>query len=314
MSVDVVVTVGEPLASLEPASGRLDLATQLQLGTLGAEYNYAIDLARLGVETKFFGAVGADPLGRRVVRAARAEGVDVSGVEIDPTRPTGLLFKDAPGMDGERAIHYMRSGSAASAFAPTDSLVAAASAADGLHVSGISLCLTAELRESALALLRHGTAARWRSFDINVRRRLAPPEEWAAALTTVLPLVNVVFATVGELALADLTLDEVVAGARAEGAACVVRCGRDETLVVAEDGSEEHVVPIYSTNPLDPVGTGDAFAAAVTAYRLQGAPWSEAVHAGHVAGAMVATVRGDFEGAPYAEELKAWMEGRHVNR
>lgn len=314
MSPGPVVTVGEALASLEPAEGRLDVAAQLTLGTLGAEYNYAIDLSRLGVATQFFGAVGADPLGRRIIRAARAEGVDATGVVVDPTRPTGLLFKDAPGMDGERAIYYVREGSAASAFTPTEELIAAADAAHGVHVSGISFCLGPALRESALALLKAGAAARWRSFDVNVRLRLAPPPQWAAALAEALPFVTTIFATAGELDSAGLELDDVVSRARSEGVACIVRRGREETLIVTEHGSEERVVPTYSTNPIDPVGTGDAFAAAVTAYRLQDASWSEAVRAGHLAGAMVASTRGDFEGAPYLDELRGWVDGQHVNR
>jgi 2-dehydro-3-deoxygluconokinase len=314
LSPGPVVTVGEALASLEPAEGRLDVAAQLALGSLGAEYNYAVDLSRLGVATQFFGAVGADPLGRRIVRTARAEGVDVTGVVVDPTRPTGLLFKDAPGIDGERAIYYVRAGSAASAFTPSKELIAAAETAEGVHVSGISFCLGPALRESALALLTAGAGARWRSFDVNVRLRLAPPEQWAAVFAEALPFVTTIFATAGELDSAGLELDDVVFRARSQGVACVVRRGGEETLIVAEDGSEERVVPRYSTNAVDPVGTGDAFAAAVTAYRLEGAPWLEAVRAGHLAGAMVASVRGDFEGAPYSEELCAWMDGRHVNR
>jgi 2-dehydro-3-deoxygluconokinase len=314
LSPGPVVTVGEALASLEPAEGRLDVAAQLALGTLGAEYNYAIDLSRLGVATQFFGAVGADPLGRRVIRTARAEGVDVTGVVVDPARPTGLLLKDTPGMDGERAIYYIRGGSAASAFAPTEALTAAADVALGVHVSGISFCLGPALRESALALLKAGAGARWRSFDVNVRLRLAPPEQWAAALAQALPFVTTIFATAGELGSAGLDLDDVVSRARSQGVSCVIRCGREKTLIVAEDGSKERVVPTYSTNAIDPVGTGDAFAAAVTSYRLADAPWSEAVRAGHLAGAMVASVRGDFEGAPYLEELRSWVDGHHVNR
>lgn len=309
-----VVTVGEALASLESAEGRLDTAARLALGTLGAEYNYAIDLCRLGVTTRFFSAVGADPLGRRIVRTARAEGVDVTGVVVDPARPTGLLFKDAPGMDGERAIYYVRSGSAASAFTPTEELIAAAGAARGVHVSGISFCLGPALRSSALALLTAGASARWRSFDVNVRLRLAPPQQWAATLAEALPFVTTIFATAGELASAGLDLDDVVSRARSQGVACIIRCGREETLIVAEDGSRERVVPTYSASAIDPVGTGDAFAAAVTACRLQDAPWSEAVRAGHLAGAMVASSRGDFEGAPYLDELRAWLDGQHVNR
>lgn len=314
MSPGPVVTVGEALASLESAEGRLDVAAQYAVGTLGAEYNYAIDLSRLGVATQFFGAVGADPLGRRVVRTARAEGVDVTGVVVDPTRPTGLLFKDAPGIDGERPIHYIRAGSAASAFAPTENFKAAADKAHGIHVTGISLCLGPALRESTLALLKGGTRAVWRSFDVNVRLRLAPPKQWAATLAEALPFVTTIFATAGELRSVGLELDDVISRARSRGVACIVRCGRDETLIIAEDGSQERVVPTYSANPIDPVGTGDAFAAAVTAYRLQDAPWSEAVRAGHVAGAMVASIRGDFEGAPYLDELRAWVDGQHVNR
>lgn len=314
MSENTVVTVGEALVSLEPLAGRLDAASEAAIGELGAEYNYAIDLARLGLGARFFGAVGADPLGRRIVRTARAEGVDAAGVVIDASRPTGLLFKDARGLDGERPIYYVRSGSAASAYAPTEALRAAAAAADGVHVSGISMCVSQTLRESAIALLTHGASARWRSFDVNVRLRMAPPREWSDALAAVLPLVNVIFATADELQHIGLAAEDLVSRAQGAGVTCVIRCGREQTLIVTEDGDEHHVDPIYTNNAIDPVGTGDAFAAAVTAYRLQGAPWAESVTAGHAAGAMVASVRGDFEGAPYADELAAWVEGRYVNR
>jgi 2-dehydro-3-deoxygluconokinase len=314
VSVGPVVTVGEALASLEPVSGRLETASEFVIGALGAEFNYAIDLARLGIPARFFGALGADPLGRRILRAARAEGVDVSGVTFDDTRPTGMLLKDAPGVDGERPIHYLRKGSAASAFAPSRALRAAAESAVGVHVSGISFNVGKALRTSALELLRAGSSAPWRSFDVNVRLLLAPTGEWRAVIDEVLPLVNVLFATSDELGAIGLEVGATVALARSSATSCVIRCGRAKTLVVDEEGVEEHVVPFYAESVVDPVGTGDAFAAAVTAYRLTGAPWTEAVRAGHLAGAMVASIRGDYEGAPDAQELAGFMRGDHVNR
>jgi 2-dehydro-3-deoxygluconokinase len=68
-----VVTFGEALAVLRTTEpGTLAHLSTLAVGTGGAEANVAIGLARLGVPVTWLGRVGADSLGRRVVRELRA--------------------------------------------------------------------------------------------------------------------------------------------------------------------------------------------------------------------------------------------------
>src|SRR5205823_5941427 len=73
-----VLTAGETMALLDPVEdGPLELGGGLTLRIAGAESNFAIALARLGVETTWVSRVGADPLGALMVGAIAGEGVDV---------------------------------------------------------------------------------------------------------------------------------------------------------------------------------------------------------------------------------------------
>ena len=86
-----VVTIGETMVALVAEdAGPLRYASRFQRRAAGAESNVAIGLARLGVGTGWVSRVGDDELGRYVCAAVRGEGVDVSHVELDPDRPTGI--------------------------------------------------------------------------------------------------------------------------------------------------------------------------------------------------------------------------------
>ena len=62
-------------------------------------------------------------------------------------------------------------------------------------------------------------------------------------------------------------------------------------------------VPAHPVALVDPVGAGDAFAAAYLAERLRGRPLAERLDAATSAGAYAVTVAGDWEGLPSREEL-----------
>ena len=87
-----VVTLGETMALMRTrVIGSLRHATELALGIGGAESNVAIGLQRLGVDATWVGRVGDDPLGERVVRELRGEGLDIR-VIVDAEAPTGLMI------------------------------------------------------------------------------------------------------------------------------------------------------------------------------------------------------------------------------
>jgi sugar/nucleoside kinase (ribokinase family) len=111
-----VVTLGETMALLDPvADGELALGDHLVLRIAGAESNFAIGLARLGVEVAWISRLGADRPGALVREALAAEGLDLRWVAgspmIRPRRPdcstsgarTGARRSRTTGTDRRRA-------------------------------------------------------------------------------------------------------------------------------------------------------------------------------------------------------------------
>jgi len=69
-----VVTLGEALGGFVAREiGPLELASGFERHIVGAEFNTAVGLARLGRRAAFIGRIGDDALGRSVLRALRAE-------------------------------------------------------------------------------------------------------------------------------------------------------------------------------------------------------------------------------------------------
>jgi 2-dehydro-3-deoxygluconokinase len=148
----------------------LQTATAFRSDVAGAESNVACHLVRAGVPAARAGAVGDDPLGRRVVATLRGHGVDTAVVTVDPDAPTGVFFKD-PRPAGTRVLSYRR-GSAASRLGPAFADRLPLDSAPLVHLSWI----TAALSPSCRALLERVIEVRARhrlptSFDVNHGRR-----------------------------------------------------------------------------------------------------------------------------------------------
>ncbi|MET9293732.1 sugar kinase [Streptomyces sp. NPDC003077] len=211
-----VVCLGESMVTFMPTRpGRLADVPSFERGIGGAESNVACALARTGHRTRWLSRVGADGFGDHLLETIAAHGVDVSHVQRDPVRPTGVYFRTVgeratgaePGPDTTDAVSddpaaagtpgappavplaevvYYRAGSAASALTPALLDERALWDARVVHVTGI----TAALSDGCLDVLRTITApAPGRplvSFDVNYRvglwraRAMRRAEEQAA--------------------------------------------------------------------------------------------------------------------------------------
>lgn len=100
----------------------------------GSAANTATWLARLGLRVLFAGRVGADPLGRALVRGLEEEGVETRVAE-DPEAPTGVVIA-LTSPDGERSM--LISNGANHRLAPADMPVDALPGASVLHLTGYS--------------------------------------------------------------------------------------------------------------------------------------------------------------------------------
>ncbi|OOC55862.1 MULTISPECIES: sugar kinase [Nocardiopsis] len=291
-----VVCVGETMAVLA-SSDALNAGTKLVVGTGGAESNVAVALARLGHTAAWVSRVGDDPFGRIVTESVAEWGVDVRGVEVDPGRPTGLYVKDtAPGGAG---VLYYRAGSAASALSAADADRVRSLGARAVHLSGITPALSARAAALVEHLLDHGAGdGVLRSFDVNHRPALWPPEAAAPVLLDLARRADVVF--VGRDEAERLWGTPTAEDVRAVLPGVPVLVVKDaEHGATCFDADGAVFVPSPPVNVVEAVGAGDAFAAGFLSGLLDGLPVERRLALGHaVAGAVLCSPGDTLEALP----------------
>ncbi|MCD1572856.1 sugar kinase [Agromyces mediolanus] len=274
-----VLTVGETMALVVPARAEpLESAVDFRVEPGGAESNVAAHLAALGRRAAWAGAVGDDPLGRRLLAQLDALGVDTSWAGRDPGSPTGVYFKN-PG-DG---VHYYRAGSAASRLGADTVAGLPVAGARLLHLSGITPALSASCEELVDALFDAAAAAEVPvSFDVNHRPALWPSR--AAAAERLLGLARrarVVFVGLDEAeGLWGTSTAESVRELLPEPAQLIVKDGAVGATEFSHGAPAAHV-PATPTTAVEVVGAGDAFAAGWIAAWLDGADAEARLSAGH---------------------------------
>ena len=101
-----ILCLGEPLVEFNRRPDGLWLG-----GHGGDSSNCAVAAARQGASVGYLSRVGDDPFGHDLLDLWRAEGVDTTGVRVDPQAPTGVYFV-THGPEGH-VFTYRRAGSAA---------------------------------------------------------------------------------------------------------------------------------------------------------------------------------------------------------
>ncbi|HEU0257182.1 MAG TPA: sugar kinase [Microbacteriaceae bacterium] len=345
------VTIGETMALLRQLeAGPLQHATTLGLGIGGAESNVAIGLQRLGVPAAWVGRLGADSLGELVIRQIRGEGVLVKAVR-DPDAPTGLMVKEHRSALDTR-VWYYRAGLAGARLSPADIDLDLVREARLLHVTGITLALSATAAGAVFDAVRVARKAGVPvSFDLNNRSALWSRTAAQEAYRAMMPLADIVFAGDDE---AEIALGPTTAATRAgtpggrqdaapqalQGAGHAAAAGDTDPFAnglrlargLIALGAGEAVIKLGARGAaavvagaeyrqqavpvpvVDTVGAGDAFVAGYLAELLAGAPVATRLHTAATAGAYVCTVAGDWEGLPRRDELATLGSGDPVSR
>ena len=302
-----VVTLGETMALLDPVSdGELALGDLLRLRIAGAESNFAVGLARLGVEVAWISRLGADRPGALVREALAAEGVDLRWVAEDPDAPTGLFYKWRA--DGRTSVAYYRRGSAASRLSAADVPDEALRGAALVHLTGITMALGEEPRALILDVARRARAAgAIVTFDPNYRAALwDSPEAAAAAMAPVFEHVDWLLCGAGEAKSVFGTADP----ARLGTAGALVRAA-DRGSLLAHGGRVVTVEPQRAGEVVDEVGAGDAYAAGFVYGLLQGWAPEACARGGLVIAGWALRGTGDWETLPRLDEVRELLEPRH---
>lgn len=238
-------------------------------GLGGDTSNAAIAAARQGASVGYATALGADRFGDAVLAAWEAEGVDTAHVWRDADAPTGIYFVE-PDPAG-RHFTYYRAGSAASRMRPEHLPEAAVRACRCLHLSGITLAVSDQLRTTAEAAVEMAAGAGAAvSLDTNLRLKL-----WDAATARERIHRTMARATVAVTSVEDSrhltglsSPGDIARHYRSLGPTLVlVTLGAEGCLLASNDGL--HAVPPAPAQPVDSTGAGDSFAGAFLAWWLE---------------------------------------------
>jgi 2-dehydro-3-deoxygluconokinase len=252
-----LVALGEPMyefSQLPDGSGHW-----LQ-GFGGDTMNCAIAASRQGARAAYVTRLGRDEFGAQFLALWEREGLDVSGVSIDPDAHTGVYFI-SHGKDGH-VFSYLRAGSAASRMRPADLPIDLIRGARFLHTSGITQAISASACDTAFAAMETAREAGVGVvYDANLRLRLWPATRARAVIAAAIALSDVFLLSVDEAAtLCDAKdAESILAWCHARGARRVaLKLGHEG--VVGSDGSRHVHVAGHVVDTVDATGAGDCFA------------------------------------------------------
>lgn len=289
--------------------GPLEQCTGFLKRTAGAETNVAIGLARLGFRVGWASRLGTDSMGRYLLAAMRAEGIDCSHVVCDPAQKTGFQFKGRVTDGSDPPVEYHRQGSAASHMRPEDIDAPWLASARHLHATGVFAAVSASTLATSIRAMEIARAAgRSISFDTNLRPTLWPSRAamveavnaLAARADWVLPGIEE-----GEILTGESTPERIAAFYRAQGASLVVvKLGRDGAWFDSASAGSGRVPAVAVPQVVDTVGAGDGFAVGIVSALLEGLAVPEAVRRAAWIGARCVQVIGDTEGLPTRAQLQ----------
>jgi len=259
-----IVALGEAMVEFNQTKNQpVDAPPTYLQGFGGDTSNAAIAAARAGARVAYLSRLGTDRWGDRLMDLWQRENVDASTVVRDAHAPTGMYFvsHDAQG----HHFSYARAGSAANRMQAQD--VAqhwgeAIAQSQWLHLSGISLAISASACDAAFAGMQHARSAGTQvALDSNLRLSLWPLDRAQACMRHAVSLCDLFLPSMEDMtALTGLTqAQDIIGWSHAQGAAQVVlKLGADGAL--ASDGHQQRLVPGHAVQAVDATGAGDCFA------------------------------------------------------
>jgi 2-dehydro-3-deoxygluconokinase len=309
-----ITSLGETMLRLSvPLGQRLDDARRLDVQVGGAESNVCLALARLGRRCGWLGRLPDHRLGDLVVRALRADGVDVSAVRRAPGERVGTYFVEYAAEPRAIQVVYDRADSAAARMAVGDVDWGYLLDTRLLHVTGITAALSQscyEIVEQAIGRARAAGVAV--SFDVNYRAKLWDAATAGARLRPLLAEADILFCK-----SADATLlfgcagepRELVAGLKALTRADVIFSTFGERGAALLHGDEFAQQPALPVRIVDRIGSGDAFAAGALDGWLDG-DVCEGLRRGVALAAIALSQHGDYPLTSRAELAAALAQKR----
>lgn len=300
-----VVALGDAMVSFSPPGMlRLEQASQVEVWPTGAEANAAVALARLGKRVGWLSKLPDHPLSRLIVGAVSRHGVDTSRVVWTPEGRVGTLFYERAVPPRPPRVWYDRKDSAFTTLTASELDWPYLTSARVVLMAGTAPALSATLQDTTRRVAEKVRGAgRLFALDANYRAKLWSPQEAADYLTTLLPLVSILFCGSRDAERLFGLSGEPEAVARAFQErfgipVVVLTLGSDGAVAVSDRFYHARRLPRVTV--VDPVGAGDAFAGGFLGGYLEGG-MQRGLDFGAALGALHCTIVGDFAYVTRAE-------------
>jgi tagatose kinase len=308
-----ILTIGEILVEImatEPGDGFLEPIKLVGPFPSGAPAIFIDQAARFGQPAAMIGCVGDDDFGRVNLNRLRRDGVDVSGIRIDPEAVTGSAFvRYRP--DGSRAFVYNIKQSASGRIALDAAARAVLDRSDHLHVMGTALFSSA-IVEIVLQAVETVKARRGAvSFDPNLRPEMLNLPGLRSACEALFRRCDIFLPSGPELYLftAAKTEEGAVAEILSHGVRAIVH-KRGAEGASYFDATTHLTQSGFAVEEVDPTGAGDCFGATFISCWLRNMAPARCLVYAAASGALAVTRRGPMEGAASQPELDAFLAER----
>lgn len=316
---NIVVTFGELMMRLATKErSKFIQAETFDITYAGAEANVAVDLANLGLKSRFVSKLPDNELGQAALNYLRKFGVDTNYVSIGGKRIGTYFCEMGYGLRGNKVI-YDRSDSS---FATSDKndyeWQNIFQDAKWFHISGV----TAAILPLDVILFAINSAKEYGlkiSIDYNFRSKLWSRQKMAETMVKIVPRVDILFC--GKNDALDLlqTNDEkygiknlfdkfdiqMVATTERNS----ISASKNKFSARIYTRTKMYSSSIYSTEVLDRLGGGDAFAAGLIYALLNEFEYLKAVEFASAASVLKLTNYGDFL-LSNADDVLSVMNGK----
>lgn len=267
--------------------------------------NQAVVCARLGARSLMLGKVGADSRGEFLLNAMRENGVDVSGVVVDPENPTGT-----------DCVHVASSGHNAIIVAPLANVRVTSAEVDAMRpwferaqVALFQLQVNADAVERAMALAKDCGAI----LVLNPAPACEVPNRMFELADYVTPNETEAEFFTGiyreGMALEDWR-ERAAEALHGRGARrVIITMGEHGAHYSGPDGA--FMMPAFSIEAVDSTAAGDAFNGGLALKLAEGRELREAMRYASACGAIATTRRGSMPSLPTNAEAEAFLK-RHL--
>lgn len=308
-----ILTIGEILVEIvatKRGNGFREAVPLVGPFPSGAPAIFIDQAGKLGQDCAIISRVGDDDFGWVNIDRLKADGVDVSGIEVVPHGTTGSAFVRYR-EDGSRAFVFNIRHSACGTIELSDKTLALIDTCTHMHVMGTALYAPSVVKSILTAVERIKAAGGTISFDPNLRPEILDAPGMREALQVVLAKTDLFMPSGEELFLfaKASTEKDAVDELLAKGIkAIVVKRGAKGSSYF--DGDNALHLPGYAVEEVDPTGAGDCFGATFVTFWLSGMHPADILRYANASGARAVTKAGPMEGASTRSELVALIQSQ----